>query len=205
MSKPTLVIIGAGGHAQVCIDVIEQHSQFQIFGLVGAPAEIGQERLGYRVIASDDGLRLLAQDHHHALVAVGQIKSPDQRMRLFALAQELGFHLPVIISPTAYVSRHASVAAGTIVMPGAVINAGARVGKNCIINSRALVEHGAVVGDDCHLSTGAMLNGDARVGSGSFIGSGSVIKEGVSLGQRCIVGMGVCVRHHQADGARFNG
>lgn len=205
MSKPTLIIIGAGGHAEACIDVIDLHDQFQIAGIVGAPAEVGTERLGYRVIASDEGLAHLAKDHRYALVAVGQIKSADHRVRLFALAQELGFSFPVITSPIAYVSRHAFVDAGTIVMHGAIINAGARIGKNCIVNSRALVEHGTIISDHCHISTGAILNGDVRVGAGSFVGSNSAIKEGVVLGRRCLVGMSACVRRNQADDARVTG
>lgn len=202
MSKPGILLLGAGGHAYACIDVIEQQGQFQISGLVGLPEQLGQEHLGYRVIGSDDGLEQLAQKHNYAFIVLGQIKSPDPRMHLFARLRELGFKLPVITSPAAYVSRHATVGAGTIVMPGAIINAGAKVGTNCIINSRALVEHGGIVGDHCHIATGAILNGGVRIGDGSFIGSGVTIKEGVSIGPRCIVGMGLCVRHNQADHTR---
>lgn len=201
MSKPTLIIIGAGGHAQACIDVIDQHNQFQIAGIVGVPGEVGTERLGYPVIAPDEGLTQLAKVHRYALVAVGQIKSADQRIRLFVLAQELGYSFPVITSPTAYVSRHAFVDTGTIVMHGAIINAGARIGKNCIVNSRALIEHRAIIGDHCHVSTGAIMNGNTRLGEGSFLGSGTVVKEGVTLGYRCVVGMGLSVRHDQLDHA----
>ena len=40
MKKPSLIVIGAGGHAKSCIDVIEQHGHYSIGGLVGMPAEI---------------------------------------------------------------------------------------------------------------------------------------------------------------------
>lgn len=202
MSKPELILIGAGGHAQACIDVIEQEGRFQIAGLVGAAAEVGREILGYRVIATDEELPRLAKAYRHALIAVGQIRSPEPRMRIWDGLRAAGFELPVITSPAASVSRHARVGAGTVVLAGAILNAGARVGENCIINSRALIEHGAIVGAHCHVATGAILNGDVRLGAGSFVGSGSIIKEGVVLGQRCLVGMGQCVRHNQDDHAR---
>ena len=36
MSKLGLLLIGAGGHAKSCVDVIEQENEFQIIGLVGS-------------------------------------------------------------------------------------------------------------------------------------------------------------------------
>lgn len=205
MSKPNLILIGAGGHAHACIDVIEQHDQYRIAGLVGIPEEMHTWHLGYSVIATDGDLSNLAKEYQYAFIAMGQIRSPDCRIRFYRQATELGFRLPVIIAPTAHVSRHASIGAGTIVMHGAIVNAGAKVGINCIINTLALLEHNATVEDHCHLSTGTILNGDVNIGTGSFVGSGSIIKEGVSLGIGCVIGMGLSVRHNQPDHARFVG
>lgn len=205
MSKPSLVLIGAGGHAHACIDVIEQHDQFRIAGLVGMSEEIHAKHLSYSVIATDSDLRELAKAYQYALITVGQIRSPDNRIRLYRQATNLGFQLPVIIAPTAHISRHATIGAGSIVMHGAIVNAGAKVGENCIINTCAVVEHDATVEDHCHVSTGAILNGDVYIGTGSFVGSGSIIKEGVSIGKGCVVGMGLSVRHNQAERARFLG
>lgn len=205
MNKPNLIIIGAGGHADACIDVIEQHGQYRIAGLVGLPEEMHVQHLGYSVIAKDGDLPQLAEEYQYAFIAVGQICSPDNRIRLYQQATELGFQLPVIISPTAYVSCHATIGLGTIVMHGAIVNAGAKVGVNCIVNTRALLEHDATVEDHCHISTGAILNGEVNIGSGSFVGSGSVIKEGVLLGRGCMVGMGLSVRHNQANHVRCVG
>jgi sugar O-acyltransferase (sialic acid O-acetyltransferase NeuD family) len=203
MNKPEIILIGAGGHAHACIDVIEQQGQYQITGLVGMQDEINIQHLGYSVIATDDNLARLANVYQYAFIAVGQILSPVNRIHLYQLAVYLGFQMPTIIAPTAHVSRHASVAAGSIVMHGAIVNAGSRVGENCIINTRALIEHDAIIEDHCHVSTGAILNGDVKMGTGCFIGSGSIIKEGVSLGKNCVVGMGLSVRHNLADNAKF--
>lgn len=201
----SLILIGAGGHAHACIDVIERHGEFQIAGLVGQPGELHACHLGYSVIAVDKELPQLAGVYRNAFIAVGQIKSPDTRISLFQQAASLGFQLPAIVSPTALVSRHAKIGAGTIVMHGAIVNAGAIVGDNCIINSRALVEHDATVEDHCHVATGAIINGGAHIGTGSFLGSGCIIREGIALGSRCVVGMGLPVRHDQPNGARFVG
>lgn len=205
MKKPGLILLGAGGHAHACVDIIEQHGRYEIAGLVGMLEEVNSISLGYSVIASDRDLPELAKSCRYALVTVGQIGSAENRMRLYRLAVELGFELPAIVSPLAYVSRHAVIGAGTIVMHGAIVNAGARLGDNCIVNTRALIEHDAAIEDHCHISTGAILNGNVRLGAGSFVGSGSTIRERVALGKACVVGMGVAVRHDQPDGARFVG
>lgn len=205
MNKPGLILIGAGGHARACIDVIEQQGQYQIVGLVGLPQEIHNQHLGYEVIATEATLAQLAKATPYALVGTGQIQSAKLRMRLYQQATQSGFQMPVIIAPTAHVSRHANIGAGSIVMHGAIVNAGAKVGNNCIINTRALLEHDTTVEDHCHISTGAILNGGVSVGAGSFIGSGCVIKEGLSIGKDCLVGIGLTVRHALADSTRFTG
>lgn len=205
MSKPSLILIGAGGHAHACIDVIEQHGGYQIAGLIGMPDEMRDHHLGYAVIGTDVDLPELAKTTPYALITLGQIKTPEHRIRLYEQVVALGFQLPIIIAPSAYVSRHATIGAGTIVMHGAIVNADASVGKNCIINTRALLEHDATVANHCHISTGAIINGNTAIGSGSFVGSGSIIKEGASIGQGCVVGMGLAVRHTQADNVQITG
>ena len=205
MTKPSLILIGAGGHAHSCIDVIEQQGYFKIAGLVGSTEQRHTQHLGYAVIGTDIDLPTLAKIYQYALISIGQIETSEHRMRLYQQATQLGFQLPIIIAPTAYVSRHATVGEGTVVMHGAIVNAGASIGINCIINSRALVEHDTRVEDHCHISTGAILNGDVSVGLGSFIGSGSVIKQGIAIGKGCLVGMGISVRHNLSVNTCFRG
>jgi len=205
MSKLGLILIGAGGHARSCIDVIEQQGQYQIVGLVGLPEELHSQHLGYEVIATDNELAQLVQGTSYALITTGQIQTAKLRKYLYQQATQSGFKMPVFISPTAHVSSHATIGDGTIVMHGAIVNAGAKVGNNCIINTRALIEHDVVVEDHCHISTGAILNGGVRVGAGSFIGSGCVVKEGLTIGKDCLVGIGLTVRHTLADSTRFTG
>lgn len=85
--------------------------------------------------ATDTELVHLATLHPNALICVGQIESPNARIRLFDLVRAAGFAMPAIVSPLASVSRHAVIGEGTIVMHGAVVNAGAVVGRNCIVNA----------------------------------------------------------------------
>jgi len=190
LKKDMILLLGAGGHARSCIDVIESEDRFIIVGLVGLPAEVGSVVLGYSVLGSDEQLPELLQQVTFGLVTVGQIKTPESRIRLYGMLKKHGTPVPVLISPRAHVSRHAQVGAGTIVMHGAIINAGAVVGVNCIINSQALIEHDAVIGRHCHVSTGAVVNSGVQVGDGTFLGSHTTARQGLKIGERCVIGMG---------------
>lgn len=190
MIREGILLVGAGGHARACIDVIEQDGRFAVAGLVGLPHEVDTHVLGYRVLGGDQDLPTLFGDLTHAFITVGHIKTPETRMRLFDLIEGGGYTPPVIVSPRAYVSPHARVGAGSIVMHGAVVNAGAVVGRNCIINSQALVEHDVVIADHCHIATGAAINSGVHIGAGTFIGSGSSVRQCIRIGERCLIGMG---------------
>ena len=193
MNGRSILLVGAGGHARACIDVIEQEGRYKIGGLVGLPGEVGSHVLNYPVLGTDEDLRSLLEAHAFALVTVGQIKSPEPRIQLFQLLERLAFSFPVIVSPRAHVSPHAIVAAGTIVMHGAIVNAGAAIGRNCILNSKSLVEHDTVIGDHCHISTAAVINSGVRIAQATFVGSNASVRQGVRIGERCVIGMGQSV------------
>ena len=46
MRSGDLLLIGAGGHAKSCADVIERGGAYRIAGVVGLPLEVGQLCLG---------------------------------------------------------------------------------------------------------------------------------------------------------------
>jgi sugar O-acyltransferase (sialic acid O-acetyltransferase NeuD family) len=200
MTDNTILLIGAGGHARSCIDVLEREGRWRIVGLVGRPDELGRTVFGHRVIGTDGDLPALAATTRHALVAVGQLPSPALRTALWQRARQAGFLMPAIASPLAYVSPHALLGAGSIVMHQALLNAGVEVGENCIVNSRAHLDHDVVIGADCHIATAVVLNGDVRVGRGSFIGSHSVVMEGVEIPPGSVLPIGsVVTRRNLAE------
>ncbi len=179
--KEKIVLIGGGGHCRSAIDVIELTNKYEIIGIVDTKENIGKKVLDYEVIGCDDDLETIFKTCKNAVITVGQIKSNQIRVKLFGKLKEIGFNLPIIISPLAYVSKHSYIDEGTIVMHHALINANVRIGKNCIVNTKALVEHDCVVGDNCHISTASVLNGGVVVKENSFFGSNATSKQGVEI------------------------
>ena len=179
--KPYILLIGGGGHCHSVIDVIEQEGKFTIAGIVVNDMPKGTKVLNYEVIGNDDELEILFQKYQYAVITVGQIRSNDVRVKLFNKLKKIGYKLPVIISPLAYVSKYATIDEGTVVMHQTLINANAKVGKNCIVNTKALLEHDVTVEDHCHISTASVVNGGTKIKENTFFGSNAVSKEAVEV------------------------
>lgn len=181
MEKEKIVLIGAGGHSHSVIDVIEQENHFDIIGLVDKKESLGQNILNYKIIAVDEDLEEIFKTCKNAIVSIGHIKSNTRRAHLFKRLKEIGFNLPTIISPLAYVSKYAYIAEGSIVMHQALINANSKIGANCIINTKALIEHDCIIEDNCHISTASVVNGHNIIRSNTFYGSNATSKENSNI------------------------
>ena len=176
-----ILLIGGGGHCKSVIDVIEQEDKYKIAGIIDKKELIGQDILGYKIIACDDDLNELFKSYKNAVVTVGQIASPKLRVKLFAKLNTIGYNIPTIISPFAYVSKHSMINEGSIVMHQALVNANVSIGKNCIINTKSLIEHDVTIEDNCHISTASVINGGVVVKEGTFFGSNATSKEGICI------------------------
>ena len=189
-----LILVGAGGHAKACIEVIESTEEFTIKGLVDQNAAM-KSLLGYPILGKDELIDQQATlSNTYFLITVGQIKSAGTRIKIFEHITNAGGQLATIIAASAVVSARAKIGAGTIVMQQVLVNADAVIGENVILNNKALIEHDCRIGDHVHISTGALINGACTIGNSVFIGSGAVIKNGISICDDVIIGAASYVR-----------
>ena len=179
--KEKIVLLGGGGHCHSVIDVLEQEDKYQIIGIVDKKELIGSDILGYKIIACDDDLEEIFKTCKNAIITVGQIESNHIRVKLFNKLKEIGFNLPVIISPLSYVSKHSFIEEGTVVMHHCLVNPNAKIGKNCIINTKALIEHDVIIEDNCHISTASVINGGVKVKANTFVGSNATSKQYIEI------------------------
>ena len=188
-NKPDLILIGGGGHCKACIDVVELEGKYNIVGILDN-SKNSKGVFTYPCIGGDDLIPELADRDFFFFIVIGQIKSYAVRKRIGDLLEKSRAKIATIISPLAYVSKHAQVEAGVIVMHHAVVNAAAKVGKHSIINTFANIEHDVEVQDYCHISTGAIVNGSSCIGFGSFVGSNSTISNNVLVNPESIISAG---------------
>ena len=173
MKKKPLILIGSGGHAKACIDIVENEGKFYIYGIVDD--KVKGSLLGYPIIGKDKDLKKYFKKVKHLLIGVGQIRDNKTRFRLYKMGKNLGYKFPVIVSKRSHVSKNSQIQEGTIIFHDVIVNSAAKIGKNCIINNKCLVEHDVFIGDHCHISTGSILNGSVKIGNNSFVGSGTLI------------------------------
>ena len=83
-----LILIGGGGHCRSCVDVIEMDGRFAIRGIVDEKDCLDHTLTTYPLLGREEDLFELAKSCQNFLVTIGQIKSPEPRIRLF------GHHAP---------------------------------------------------------------------------------------------------------------
>ena len=202
----SLLLIGGGGHCKSCIDVINHLNEYQIKGIVEKEESCNNGPITKNeVIGYDYDLPRLIEEYKNALVNVGQIKNSNIRKKLYTKLKNLNAGLPIIISPTAYVSKNSEINNGTIIMHNAIVNTDAVIGENCIVNNMALIEHDVNIDSHCHISTGSRINGGVRIESEVFIGSGAVILEEIRIGKGSVIGAGTTVTKDIPEGSLFIG
>lgn len=192
MNDKKIILVGGGGHCKSVIDVAES-AGYTILGILDIPELVGTTVLGYPVIGTDDNISEYV-DKALFLVTIGHIKDASLRIKLHERIKDAGGHLATLIASTAYVSRFASIAEGSVIMHHAMVNADAHIGTGCIINTFANIEHDANIGNYCHISTGTMVNGNCTVGEGVFLGSQTVMVNGIRIADGCVFAAGSMVR-----------
>jgi len=189
-TKPPVVMIGAGGHAKVVIELIRAQGHYEVVGCTDSHPE-PREVVGVPILGSDDVLpNLYAQGVRHCFVALGD---NALRRKVAARVTSLGFQLINAISPKASISPTVRLGRGIAVMAGAVINADATVGDLAIVNTRAAIDHDCQIGEAAHVAPRAALAGGVRVGSLAFVGAGATIVRGASVGESTVIGAGATV------------
>lgn len=199
MSRRVLVI-GAGGHAKVVIEAL-QAAGFAPGGLIDAEAT-PRTVLGVAVLGDDAALAGLRAEFGAAVVALGDNRA---RERVGAALRGLGYALPPVVHPAAFVSPSATVGEGAVVMARAVVGTLARVGALAIVNTGAIVEHDCGIGAAAHVAPGVTLAGSVTVGARALVGAGSVVRPGVSIGADAVVGAGAAVVGDVPAGACWAG
>ena len=188
-SGDQLLVIGAGGHARVVIDVARAAGFDPVAAL--DPASIGSTCNGVDVIGGDDlAANKFAEGLRQAVVAIGD---NALRLKIGRRLRDIGFNLPPIVHPSAILSPSAHIGDGTVIMPLAVVNAAATIGTMVIVNTSAVIEHDCVIGDGAHIAPGCRLGGTVSVGAQTLIGIGSVVRPEARIGDHAVVGAGSTV------------
>lgn len=205
MTRPPVVLLGAGGHAKVIVATLSAAGREIAAVLDDDPARRGARLLGFEVAGPVDRLaELAAALGAEAIAAVGDNRS---RQRLVRRVEEAvpGVAWASAVHPRATVHESVRVAPGAVVFAGAVVQPEGALGAHAIVNTGATLDHDGRLGDFAHLAPGAHLAGGVAVGEGALVGVGAVVLPGRSIGRWAVVGAGATVTRDVPDGSTVAG
>lgn len=194
-----LVIVGGGGHAKSCIDVIELEGKYNIVGIVDNELDKHEKLLNYPILGSDDDLIDIREKFSHFFIGIGQVRNPNIRQKVFKKLHSIDAHFPNIISPLAHVSKNVTLGKGNIIMHHALINSSVHVGDFNIFNTKSLIEHDCTVGDFNHLSVSSTICGTVNVCNGCFIGANATVNNNIVIADSIFIGSGSVVNKNMSD------
>ena len=190
-----LLILGAGGHSKVVAETALDSGVASRVAFLDDRC-IGQaERLhvlGWPVMGPLV-LSLKAETAARFDAAVVAIGHAATRLHWIQKLQEAGYHLPVLIHPTAWVSPSANLGPASVVFAQVAVQAQASIGTGAILNTGCSVDHDAKLADGVHICPGACLAGEVKVGARSWIGIGASVIQQVCIGSAVTVGAGAAV------------
>ncbi|OAN13550.1 hypothetical protein A3K86_13260 [Photobacterium jeanii] len=201
------LILGAGGHASVLVDILRQQ-RTEIAGLVSPDLQVTDAVLrdslhAIPCFADDDDVMQFQPETVVLVNGIGALPRQGLRNKLFQHFSRQGYCFASVISSQALVSPYAQLGHGVQVMPGAIIQAGAVIGDNSIINSGAIVEHDCQIGAHCHIAPGATLCGQVNVAANSFIGARAVVIQNLMIEENVVVAAGARVHRDVLAGETY--
>ena len=194
MKLRPIVVYGAGGHGREVAALIEDANSdartWELLGFLSDNAsEHGQERNGYGVLGGAEWLLRAAPDVG-VVLAIG---SSAQRYRVARTLDASGRAYPILRHPSAQLTRHATLGAGTMLMGGCIVTVNVVVGRFGILNRACSVSHDCRLGDFVTLAPGVMLGGGVKLEEGCDVGIAACAIPGVTVGAWSIVGGGAAI------------
>lgn len=193
---PTLLLLGAGGHARVVADAALRLGAWStVSASPGGPLETCGHSAGLLpgvpLVSRPQALAEAAGGGVVLHVAVGN--NQDRRREAEAAGVD---RLVSVVHPQASVSPQAKLGPGCFVAAQAVVAPLACLGAGVIVNHGAVADHDVAIGAYAHIAPGATLAGAVQVGAGVLVGAGARLLPGVSVCEGATIGAGAIVIHN---------
>lgn len=201
-SDMPVIVVGAGGHARVLIDVLQRCGR-EMIGLTDPSRKIGEDCYGVEVLGDDSALLSYSPDEIELVNGLGSIPGVDIRWKVAADFRSKGYRFAQVVHPSAIIGCDVSLGEGVQIMAGTVIQPGVSIGDFSIINTGATVDHDCRIGRMCHLAPGVTLSGTVDLGDYTHVGTGASIVQGITVGSNCVIAAGSVVYTDIPDNVTF--
>lgn len=189
-----LLLVGAGGHCRSVIDSINQEKYSDIV-VIDLPEMVGKDVFSIPIVGTDDDIeKLYKNGYQQAIITVGSVGNSDKRIRLYKKLKDTGFSFPVIIDPTAIISKkNVIISEGVFIGKGVIVNTGVYIGCFSIINTGAIIDHDCRIGQFSHIAPGVKLSGGVQIQDNVHIGIGASVVQSINIGENTVIGAGSVV------------
>jgi len=191
--RPRVLILGAGGHGRVVLDILLQAERYEVVGFLDSNPDIHGRRVdGFPVLG---GVRELPRLRDSlgiggAIIAIGD---NGARRGLARQVEQTGVQLINAVHPTATLARSATLGRNVVVAAGVVVCANCQIGDSVILNTGCIIDHQTMIGEGTHICPGVRIAGRVKVEPGVFVGIGATVIPKVTLGCEAIIGAGALV------------
>ena len=190
---PRVLILGAGGHGRVVLDILLQARSCQVLGFLDNNKDIHGRRIdGLPVFGGVDDLARVAREQK-AVGAIVAIGDNGIRRGIARQVDALDIELIRAIHPSATIARNASIGRNVVIAAGAVVCANCQIGDSVILNTGCIIDHQTMIGEGTHICPGVRVAGRVKIEPGVFVGIGATIVPSVTLGCEAIIGAGSVV------------
>jgi len=204
--KQSVIVIGAGGHARVVIDILEAADRYRIIGVVDKQLAEGQLFCNYPVLGNDEILPKLYQDGIcNVAIGVGAFTDNNARKKIFEQVKAQRFCIVNAVHPSATIMKNVTIDEGIVVFPGAIINSYAQIGSNVIVATGSTVDHETVVENHVLISAGVNIGANVKIQAESLIAIGATVISGIIVGKSALVCAGAVVVRNVPAGAKVMG
>lgn len=194
-----VLILGAGGHGKVVLDILRAAGEHKPVGFIDADRSLAGTTLnGLPVLGPPNLLPKLRNKVKGAIIAIGDNQT---RRSCAVMVREHGLELVNAIHPSSVVSPGARVGRNVVVCAGGIVCVDVRLADSVIVNTSAVVDHECEVGEAVHVCPGALLAGRVRVGPGAMIGMGAKVIQCLTIGDGAVIGAGAVVIEDVPAGA----
>lgn len=168
MSRKKVIIIGAGGHAKVVIDTIQNSmsNELEIIGVLDN-GDI-DEIYGVKKIGGFNDIIKYKDCYFH--IALG-----NENLRI-SLSNLIGEEkLVTVVHKTAFVSNKSIIAKGVYIGAMCVVNPNVKIGLCSIINTGSIIEHDSEICDFAHLSYRTLVGSNCKVKNKKYLEMGTIL------------------------------
>ncbi|WP_071839728.1 NeuD/PglB/VioB family sugar acetyltransferase [Synechococcus sp. KORDI-49] len=187
----SLVIFGAGGHANSVFDVVAGYKGVRADELkVTLDSKYITPGLCLQSVPVIDYENLGQEDSFLYHVAIGENFLREIIFRRFKSRFARASLMDPVVHSSAVVSPSARIGLGSYVGAFAYVGPNVEIGIGCVVNTSAVVEHDCQLGDFSSLAPGAVIGGNVFLGKRSFIGLGSLVKDSTLIEHDVVIGSG---------------